>query len=171
MPTLLESGLDEYSRQVASLILARFPEWEACARPEEREDGLGSTVQFQVPCPSATLEQGLWVWTGDEELEVGFHTHQRHYTDYEDRLNPEVMEAGVQQIVDVVEERSGVASYYRDGGFAGSRWVELPHERPLPGLFEGFPNAEALGLTSEYDRVTLRTWLGTFDRDEVRDGS
>ncbi len=169
MARLRESDMDDYSRLAVPLILARFPEWEPFAKLSLRTDGAGCVVDFNVPCPSPSVEHGLWVSTADEELSVGFHTHHSHFTDYDDRLNPRQIEAGVQQAADVVAERIGVVSWYRGDGFAGSLWVDLPHEGPLPGLLDGLGLGENLaGLFSGCDRATLRSWLGRFDRDEVR---
>jgi hypothetical protein len=170
MAGLLQSGLDAYSRFAVPLILARFPEWEPFAKLSPRPDSAGSVVDFKIPCPSAGVESGLWVSTADEEFSIGFHTHHNHFTDYENRLNREQIEAGLQHVMAIIEERVGVVSWYRGGGFAGSRSVELPHPDPLPGLLDGLgaAGAELAGIFSDCDRVTLRSWFGRFDRDEVR---
>lgn len=163
----MQANLDEYSRFVVPIILARFPTWEDLATVTQRPDGAGGTVDFNVPCPSPSAEAGLWVSTADEEMSVGFHTHHSHFTDYETRLNVAQIEAGVQHATDIAEESVGVVSWYRGGAFAGSRSVELPHEGPLPRLLEGLDIAAKItGLVSDCDRVTLRSWLGRFDRDE-----
>lgn len=165
----LAGDLDAYSRCAVPLILDRFPKWEPFAKLSPRSDGAGSVVEFDIPCPSPTAEYGLWISTADEELSVGFHTHHNHFTDYENRFNPEQITAGLRYAADIIEERVGVVSWYRGGGFAGSRSVELPHPGPLPGLLDGLGvGAELAGIFSDCDRVTLRSWFGRFDRDEVR---
>ena len=170
MAALWKADLDDYSRVAVPMILARFPEWEPLAKLSPRPDGGGSTVDFSIPCPSPGAEYGLWVSTADEEFSVGFHTHHNHFTDYENRLNVGQLEAGIQHALDIIEERVGVISWYRGGAFAGSRSVELPHPDPLPGLLDGLgPTGQELaGIFSDCDRVTLRSWLGRFDREEVR---
>jgi hypothetical protein len=169
MARLPASDLDDYSRLAVPLILARFPGWEPFAKLRPRDDGTGSAVEFYVPCPSSAVEHGLWVSTEGEELSVGFHTHHDHFSGYDKPLDPAVIEAGLAHAANIVTERAGVVSWYRDGGFAGSRNVELPHDGPLPGLFEGLdPSGELAGFFSGCDRATLRSWLGQFDRDEVR---
>src|SRR5262245_19377874 len=170
MAALPEADLDAYSRVAVPMILARFPEWKLLAKLSPRPDGAGSTVVFNIPCPSPAAEDGLWVSTADEELSVGFHTHHNHFTDYENRLNAAQMEAGIQHAVDIIDERVGVLSWYRGAAFAGSRSVELPHPNPLPGLLDGLgPTGSQLArIFSNCDRVTLWSWLGRYDREEIR---
>jgi hypothetical protein len=169
MAELAASDLDEYSRLAVPLLLARFPAWEQFAKLSPRLDGAGNVVDFNIPCPSPAAESGLWLSTVDEELSVGFHTHHNHFTDYENRLDTHRIEAGLQHAAEIVEERVGVVSWYRPGGFTGSRSVELPHEGPLPGLLDGLGiGTELAGICSDCVLVTLRSWLGRFDRDEVR---
>jgi hypothetical protein len=169
VPELTASDLDDYARLAVPLILARFPDWEQHAKLTRRPDGAGSVVDFNIPCPSAAAESGLWISTADEELTVGFHTHHNHFTDYDDLNNTCQIKAGLQHAADIIEECVGVVSWYRGGQFAGSRTVELPHEGPLPGLFDGLGiGAELVGNFSDCSRATLRSWLGHFDRDEDR---
>ena len=169
MARLLESDLDAYSRLAVSLILARFPEWELLAELSPRPDGEGSVVNFNIPCPSPAAETGLWVSTADQELSVGFHTHHEHFTDYESRLDREQIAAGLQRAADIIEERIGVVSWYRGRAFAGSRSVELPHAGPLPAMLDGLgAGTEAASIFADCNRVTLRSWFGRFDREEVR---
>lgn len=162
MTPLPAGELDPYSRHVVPLLLARFPGWEPFATLTPRPDGAGCVAEFNVPCPSAAAESGLWVSTADEELSVGFHTHHSHFTDYDERLNPEVLEAGMGHAADLLAERIGVVSWYRDGDLVGTTYVGLPHPDPLWESAFG-------GAVSGGDRMTLRSWFGRFDRDEARD--
>jgi hypothetical protein len=167
MAKLTEGDLDAYSQVAVPLILSRFPGWESYATVLPRPDGAGCVVEFNVPCPSPATEAGLWVSTADEELSVGFHTHHRHFTNYEDRLNRSQIEAGLEYAAAIVADRVGAVSYYRGDVFARSRSVELPYPGPLPGMFDGLgPTAELVGSLADCDRVTLRSWSGQFDRDE-----
>ncbi|MBL8796028.1 MAG: hypothetical protein JNM56_19155 [Planctomycetia bacterium] len=160
--------MDAYSRIAVPMILGRFPEWEPFARLDSRADGAGNTVDFNIPCPSGAAESGLWISTADEEFSVGFHTHHCHFTDYESRNNPIQIEAGLKYAADIIDERLGVVSWYRAGCFVGSFSVELPYPAPLPGLFDDARDAQLVAMFSNCDRATLRSWLGHFDRDEVR---
>lgn len=169
MVELLESDLDEYSRFAVRLILARFSDWEKFATISKGHDGLGSVVEFNVPCPAMAAESGLWVSTADEELSVGFHTYHCHFTDYENRFNTDQIEDGLQHAADIVDERVGIVTWYCGDRWAGSRIVALPHQGPLPGLFRGSAREAELAPTfGVCDRATLRSWHGRFDRDEIR---
>ena len=166
---VIRERLDEYSQVAVPLILVRFPAWEQFAKISPRPDGAGDVVEFNVPCPSPAAESGLWVSTADEEFSVGFHTHHRHFTDYEDRTDRAQIDAGLDYAADIVEERVGVLSYYSGGKFSGSRSVDLPPPEALPKLYEGMGLVGKLeGFFRDWERVTLRSWTGRFDRDEVR---
>jgi hypothetical protein len=162
MAKLTASELDDYSRVALPLLLARFPGWEPLAILSPRPDRAGSVLEVHVPCPSSAAESGLWVSTADEELTVGFHTHHRHFTDYEERPDLAQIEAGLDYAAAIVKERVGVLSYYRAGRFVGSRSVELPHVGPLPALYEGMG---LLGKLAGWDQVSLRSWSGRLDRE------
>lgn len=164
MVRLCEYDLDTYSRLAVPLILARFPGWEAFAKVEPRPDGVGGVVEFNIPCPSQNVEHGLWVSTDNEELSIGFYTHHDHFTDYNDRTHVASIEAGVEYAADIVAERVGVVSWYRGDGFAGSSSVDLPHAGPLRMLGVGWPFT---WIFAGCERVTLRSWLGRFDREEA----
>lgn len=164
MVRLCEYDLDTYSRLAVPMILARFPGWEAFAKVEPRPDGVGGVVEFNIPCPSQNVEHGLWVSTDNEELSIGFYTHHDHFTDYNDRTHVASIEAGVEYAADIVTERVGVVSWYRGGEFAGSSSIELPYAGPLRVLGDGGP---LTGIFAGCERVTLRSWLGRFDREEA----
>ncbi len=167
MPKLSLTELDDYSRVVLPLIMARFPEWELLATYSPRPDGAGSVVELNVPCPSPAAESGLWVSTADEELSVGFHSHHIHFTDYEDRVSRGQIDAGIQHAADILAERVGVVSWYCGGSFTGSVTVELPHPDPLPNRLDAFGSFTGLlGAAPTCDRITLRSWTGRFDREE-----
>ncbi len=151
-------------------ILARFPEWEQFAKVSSCSDGADDVVEFDVPCPSLATESGLRVFTENKELTVAFHTHHRHFTDYEDPTDRYQIDAGLEYAASILEERIGVLSYYSGGKFSGSRSVDLAPPKALPKLYEGMGLIGKLeGFFRDWERVTLRSWTGRFDRDEVRD--
>lgn len=165
MEDFSKSNLDLYSRMAVKAILTRFPEWADFAKLTPRPDGGGNAVEFCIPCPSKSVDGGLWVSTADEELSVGFHTHHRHFTDYEHRLNSRQIEAGLQMVADILAETLGIVSWYRGFTFIGSFSLQLPHTEPLPGLFTGSVLLKDMLLRG--DLATLRSWKGRFDRDET----
>ncbi len=163
MVTLREQNLDDYSQVALPLILARFPEREPFAKVS------CDIVEFNVPCNSPAAESGLWVSTADEELSVGFHTYHRHFTNYEDRTDRATIEVGLEFAAAILEDRIGVLSYYKGKELSGSGSIDLPYPATLPKLCGG------MGLVAKFedffsggwDRVTLRSWSGRFDRDEL----
>jgi hypothetical protein len=156
MTGLLANNLDAYSRFALPLILARFPEWEPFGVVQLRPDGAGGTVEFNVPCPSPAAEMGLWISTAVEEMSVGFHTHHCHFTDYDIRLNPEQVKAGLDHAAAYLEDRCGVVSWYQGQRLVGTTSCKLPLSGPVPRMFSQLP----------VTRSTLRSWSGRFDRDE-----
>lgn len=164
-PRLLDRDLDPYSRFAVRMILERFPTWEPFAVVTSQPDGAGGAVEFVVPCPSPAVEYGLFVATFDEELTVGLHTHHVHFTNYEDRTDPCQITHGLEYAAALLEDRIGVLSWYRGGGFAGSTSIDLPRSQPLVDYLR-----EVGGVTARpfagCERVTLRTWSGRFDREE-----
>ena len=156
MAGLPANDLDDYTRFALPLILARFPTWEPFGTIQPPADGEGGTVEFNVPCPNPAAEIGLWVSTADQELTVGFHTHHDHFTDFETSLNPEPVEAGLDQAAAYLEDRRGAVSWYQGGRLVGTTSCDLPLAGPLPRMFSQF----------RVTRGTLRSWSGRFDRDE-----
>ncbi len=169
MPILPDDYLSDYSRFALPLILERFPEWEPFARLMPRRDRAGNVVEFNIPCPSEAVEQGLLLSTANEELSVAFHTHHGHFTDRANRNSPAPIETGLEFAAEIVEDRIGVLSYYREDQFAGSRSIDLPAPDELPDLFKDIAFArELMGEAGHWDRVTLRSWSGRYDREETR---
>lgn len=172
MSGLQTANLDAYSRIALPMILNRFPDWEQHGKLTSSPDGSGDTVEFNIPCPSAAVECGLWVATFDEELTVGFHTHHAHFTDYENRgANEQEIERGLQQADDILNERLGVVTWYRGEAMAGSSTLELPPPGLLPDMFGRFGDAptKLAKYINGINRVTLRSWRGQYDREERRE--
>ena len=154
MAGLLASNIDDYSKFAVGLILVRFPDWEpfSCVQ----SDINSVFVDFYIPCPSLAVERGLWVSTANQELTVGFHTDHNHFTDYDDPLNPEPVEAGLNQAAAYLEDRCGAVSWYQGERLAGTTSAELPLSGLIPRVFKDYH--VTLG--------TLRSWSGQYDRDE-----
>ena len=165
-PMLMEE-LDDYSRVVTPLILAKFPDWESLAELSPPSAGERRYVTFSIPCPSRAVEHGLWVSTADGELTVGFHTHHVHFNDYSGGSGPVQIKAGLEYVSDLLGERLGVLSVYRVGRLAGSISLPLPSWGRLTELFSGTPESLTAELFVRCERFTVRGWTGRFDRDEA----
>lgn len=153
LPTTDREQLDEYSRFAVGRILDRFPAWRE-HMVFRRPDGYGHAfADFTLSCPSPAIEHGLCVSTADEEITVGLHTHHSHFTDYDNRSNPEHISDALDYVQELLDERTAIISWYTGDRFAGSTSQEVADERPVSSLL--------LGVT----RTTLRSWRGTYDRD------
>jgi len=151
-PTDVEQ-LDEYSRFAVSRILGHFPAWGE-QMVFRRPDGYTHAfAEFALSSPSPAIEHGLWVSTADEEITVGLHTHHSHFTDYENRSNPEHVSDALDHVQDLLDERSAIVSWYIGDCFAGSTSHEVAAGHPTSSLLSGMT------------RTTLRSWRGTYDQD------
>jgi hypothetical protein len=156
--------LDAYTRIALPRILDRFPNWERHLAIHSGDGDTGSVARIALPPENASVDLGLWVWTDDGELTVGFHTHHSHFADYAENPTHHVTIAyGLDYAADVLADRIGVVSHYREGAFAGSSSVELPAPAP-DKVFEQAP--PPIGeLFAGADAVTVRSWSGRFDVD------
>ena len=153
LPTTDLEQLDAYSRLAVGCVLDRFPTWRehmVFRRPDGYERAF---ADFELASPSPAIEQGLWVSTADEEITVGLHTHHSHFTDYDNRFNPQRITDALDHVQELLDERCAIASWYVGDRFAGSTSQKVPTEHP--------PFSMLSGVT----RTTLRSWRGTFDSD------
>ncbi len=148
---------DEYTRFALPLILNRFPEWGPFAVSRGDTGTRSGWAEIWIQCPSPAVEVGLWVSTDSGELTVGFHTHHCHFNDYSGLNQPHLVESAIEHARAILEDRCGVLSVYDGERFAGSVSCELPHVGPLRVAFS----------VNRGSRVTLRSWSGRHDRDEV----
>ncbi|MGH7997972.1 MAG: hypothetical protein ACREPR_00680 [Brasilonema sp.] len=112
MKNLPIEQLDEYSRFAVNHILKRFPEWENHLSVDQPEGYEKPYAVFELPCPSLTVEQGLWVATFDMEITVGFHTDHTHFNDFDNVLNVEPINNAVEYIDEIISKRIAVVSSY-----------------------------------------------------------
>ncbi len=157
MADLRTDLLDDFSRFALPLILTRFPEWESFASINLTADNL----EIRIPCPSPAVTEGLWVSTADQEMTVGFHTYHSHFTDFDRPMNPNLIEAALNQASAYLHEQRGIVTWYKGEQIVGGTCVNLPVEGDLPRMFLQYPITHG----------TLRSWTGRFDRDEYLDTS
>jgi hypothetical protein len=107
----------------------------------------------------------LYVSTADRELTVGFHTHHRHFTDYQMPLNPEMVRAGLDEAANYLADRLGVLTAYRSEQLLFTVGVPLPHDGPLSQVHDGLATnwIFGFGVGGRCDHLTLRCWTGQFD--------
>ena len=124
-------ALDDYSEFASRLILERFPEWESFATVRIEPKGTG-VFEVNIPCPSPAAKAGLLVTTAGEETTVVFHTEHQHFTNYDDRIDPQHIQDALDFADDILNERIAAINYYRDGDDAGGGWMDVPSMKPLP---------------------------------------
>ena len=154
-PVPAHDQLDDYSRFALTRILDRFPDWKDRVRYELATSEAHQCVVIEIDAPSSTAESGLFVGTDQDELTVGFHTYHCHFTNYDDPQNSQSLDAGLDFASNLLNERCGVVTSYVGNKWAGSVWISLPHPEALTPV------------SPATTRMTLRSWRGTFDRDEV----
>jgi len=153
LPSTYLEQLDKYSRFAVGRILERFPAWSehmVFRRPDGYEHAF---ADFELACPSSAIEHDLWVSTADEEITVGLHTHHSHFTDYDNRSDPAHIGDALDHVLDLLDERTAIVSWYVGDRFAGSTSQDVAADRPTSSLLSGVT------------RTTLRSWRGTHDRD------
>lgn len=91
--------------------------------------------------------------TENSELTVRFHTFHAHYNDRGSGVCD--VNDGFAFVERILAEEVGIVTLYCGDDVASMTTVDLPYALPF-----------GLGSTA-YTRGTLRTWLGTHDRDET----
>lgn len=152
-PSVLDP-FDEYSRFAVSRILARFPSWREYMLHRRPAGYAYAYADFELKSRSPATEQSLWVSTADYEITVGLHTHHSHFTHDEDRFNPAHIDAALDHVQDLLDERTVIVSGYVGDRFTGSTYRDVSAAR------------QSSSLIVDVTRITLRSWLGTYDRDD-----
>jgi hypothetical protein len=147
--------LDEFSRQVARVLFAKYPDWRAYAKVERAESGAGY-LSVEVPAPaSAAAAHGLWISTEAEVVTVGFdwfHTHfyagvgdgERFGTDYAFHFIEEILSESVAAISWWQDDQCTTYSTRRNG-----------------------TNAMPDDLIGPHNRVRIRSWNGALNEDHA----
>jgi hypothetical protein len=152
-----EARLDRFSERFAGVLFQRFPDWRQFEKVTPIEGQALGYLVVQVPAsPFAMLERGLGIYTYDEEVTVALDHGHSHFNW---PLAPE--EAGnawsdpLVFIEDILEERVGVVSWWKDDKWQGSSTF-LKGENP--GWERHDPS----------NRIRLRSWQGTLNADMSR---
>ena len=146
--------LNDHSRQFATLLFRRWPEWIRYARFDPYEDFEKEALLVEVPRPVDGSGHGLFITTSEWEISVGFGEsfHTRFGVSGEPTEGDFFAEA-LQFIEDFLEEKLVLATAYQDREWLGAWKVDLRSET-LDEL-EVEPGVE----------VQVRSWRGTHDRN------
>jgi hypothetical protein len=150
MKNLPIEQLDEYSCFAVNHILKGFPELDSHLTIDQPEGYAKPYAVFELPCPSPTVKQGLWVATFDMEITVGFHTHHSHFNDFDDVFNVKPINDALEYIDEIISERIVVISWYQSDSFSMSSTIEIPYDTP-PKFYKGDTH------------ITCHSWLGTYN--------
>ena len=145
--------LNDHSRQFATQLFRRWPQWLQYARFDPYEDFEKEALLVEVPRPVDGSSHGLFITTSEWEVSVGFgeNFHTRFGTSGE-ATEGNFYETALGFLADFVEEKVVVAIAYQDKEWLGSWKIDLDKES-LDDLEAG-PG----------ETVKVRSWLGTHDR-------
>jgi len=146
--------LNDHSRQFATQVFKRWPEWVQHARFDPYEDFEKEALLIEVPRPVDGSTHGLFITTSEWEISVGFgeNFHTRFGTSGENTGEDFYADA-LKFISDFVEERMVVAIAYQENEWLGSWKIDL--DRETLDEVEVGPG----------EIVKIRSWLGTHDRE------
>jgi hypothetical protein len=146
--------LNDHSRQFATQLFRRWPEWIQYARFDPYEDFEKEALLVEVPRPVDGSRHGLFITTSEWEISVGFgeNFHTRFGTSGESTKG-DFYEQALNFISAFVEEKLVVAIAYQEKEWLGSWKIELDSE-----------NLEDVEV-GPGEMVKIRSWLGTHDRE------
>jgi hypothetical protein len=101
------------------------------------------------------VEHGLVIDTSNEEVTVGFDSYHSHFDDWGGDGDKFGTQAAIEFIKQIVSERTAVVSWWQGEEWRGSAQLES-------GAKLAEPSWAAQG---QYDRVRIRSWLGTLNAD------
>ena len=151
--------MDKFSRLIAALAFARFPEWRHYVR---RCPSYERTValRLELPTPAeAQVEYGLSLSTQGHEITISFDAWHQHLT-WMHAQRPEspenkarsVWRCAEQVLDDLCAERTVVASWWFESHWRGSQCA--PAGSPLEEPDHSYSN-----------RRRVRSWKGTFNEN------
>jgi hypothetical protein len=141
--------LDDFSKEVASQVLERFPEWQSLAGTEH--DGEECAFVLRVPAPDGDVEHPLSIDTFRQEVTVAFDAYHAHFMEFEDAAGDGAYDFVRRLIADEV----AVVSYWRDAQWCGSTLLGI-HNVPVDN--EDYPYANT---------IRVRSWSGLYNKDIV----
>ena len=149
-------NLNPYARRVATHLFRNFPDWATLATTDPNPNADSGALLLEIPANLSGSEIVLHVWSDSDELTVGLHTHHCHFADYDQRETDDHIEDGIAYIKNLIQEKIVIYSLYCNGQFCCS-------VTGTPGKVEDLAK-----FISNVDRVTCRSWAGTYDSDDVK---
>jgi hypothetical protein len=143
------------SLNAAEQLFVEFPEWRALSRGEKNEDGTEYLVIEVTPPAHAMVEHGLVIDTSNEEVTVGFDSYHSHFDDWVGDGEQFGTRAAIEFIKQILSERTAVVSWWQGEEWRGSAQLEAGAQSPVPSW----------AAEGQYDRVRIRSWLGTLNAD------
>lgn len=144
--------LDDFSRDVAKRLFARFPQWQQLATIERAEDGSGYLrLEVEAP-PESAAASGLSVTTSDGEMTIEFDYYHGHFGG---QVGDGGIEAAVRFVLDLVDESIPVVSWWRNGELVA--WSTIEDGSPLLGE----------DLVGPHDHIRIRSWKGALNADRA----
>jgi hypothetical protein len=148
--------LNWFSQQIADALFKRFPDWRTYARVDENENrDEGGILYVEIPAPpESDLNRPLYILTANEEVVVGFDSDHNHFEDLiETGGSDSFIQNVLDFIVDILEERLVAVSWWAGSSLRGATII-ASSSKPEPSEH-----------IHSFDRVRIRSWKRTYDRD------
>ncbi len=145
--------LNDHSREFATRLFRAWPEWFQWARFDPYEDFEKEALLVEVPRPVDGSGNGLFITTSEWEISIGFG--EGFHTSFGARTGENFYDDAMQFLADFVAERLVVAVAHEDREWLGAWTIDLSRE----SLADLLPDAG--------ETVSIRSWLGTHDRQIV----
>jgi len=133
--------LNAHAERVAPLLVDAFPRHSEAITVDEQGD-----VSIEIECPSRSVDAGLSIWTWNEDVVVGFHTHHAHFSDWGRSGADDYIEAAIRTANEVLVEKLVVVSWYLRG-------------QPEPDITMFEATAPALAEFQRWSQPTIGGWL------------
>ena len=153
---LIPENLNPYAQRVAACFSRHFPAWTNLIRcnPDPTVDE--GSLLVEVPVPSLNMDNGLFIGTDYGQLTIGLHTHHVHFADWEQCGDDQHIDEGMRYIEAFINEEYVVQSWYSEGELCSSVAAE-----------RGIVYRPSL-VRRQVDRITCRSWRGTYDSDDAK---
>ena len=148
--------LNQFSQQIGDALFKRFPDWRNYARVDENENrDEGGILYVEIPVPlESNLSGPLYILTANEEVVVGFDSDHNHFEDLrESGGSDSSIQEVLDFIVDILEEKVVAVSWWAGSSLRGATIIPSS-SKPEPSEH-----------IHSFDRVRIRSWKGTHDRD------